>query len=686
MQRVRTGVRTGVWAGPWQEAEPRRGPRLKPGSRAAAALVAACGVVACGLGLAGCRGPLDGDFDARVGPRTRSINHLRLEDAAGATPVTVEEALKALKENPPLREAVPAGESVALTIDALRADALRHNLDLEVVRVDPRIAAERVSEEEAKFDAIIGAGVSYERIDQPRLDSDLVEFTAADPDLNKQVVKLTEVEQEKEKLKFDPGLRVPLPTGGTVGVRNIFEESNKTSPQRFEQYTNALSFSVSQPLLRNAGVDVNTASIRIARLEAGAISARTKLAAIRVLASTEKAYWRVDAARRALDVRRQQYRLASENLDFIRRRIAAGLTPAIQEFTAEVAVAQRLESLITAETALRLQERELKRLLNRPDLPIESATRVEPASEPRLVRYALNREELASRALAERMELLELELQIAADGTRVDFARNQVLPSFVLDFEYGVLDRDAQFSTTFNGMFDFDNTTYRVGARAEIPVTNDAAEARLRRALLTRVQRLATRAQRELAVRQEVYDALDVLEQDWQRILAARQNVAVSAVNYEAEVRQLEAGTGTALNVLLALNQLGEAQIREVQAIVSYQVSQIDLAFATGTLLGYARTDAAAEPGAMLQDATPGDTTPVDVAPGDLAANAANAADAAGAANAAEAGGGAGATGAAEPVGPVGGVAGPGAGAVPDGSNAAPEPSGPNMPPETPGR
>jgi outer membrane protein TolC len=41
--------------------------------------------------------------------------------------------------------------------------------------------------------------------------------------------------------------------------------------------------------------------------------------------------------------------------------------------------------------------------------------------------------------------------------------------------------------------------------------------------------------------------------------------------------------------VLETLTRLGEAQLREVRAIGDYQVSIIDLAFATGTLLGHSR-------------------------------------------------------------------------------------------------
>ena len=55
-------------------------------------------------------------------------------------------------------------------------------------------------------------------------------------------------------------------------------------------------------------------------------------------------------------------------------------------------------------------------------------------------------------------------------------------------------------------------------------------------------ERQLRRAQRELGIRQEVYDTLDMLDQNWQRILAARQNVIVTGVNYDAELKQFEEG------------------------------------------------------------------------------------------------------------------------------------------------
>ncbi|HYD33435.1 MAG TPA: TolC family protein, partial [Methylophilaceae bacterium] len=74
-------------------------------------------------------------------------------------------------------------------------------------------------------------------------------------------------------------------------------------------------------------------------------------------------------------------------------------------------------------------------------------------------------------------------------------------------------------------------------------------------------------------------------------IIAARQQVILAGVNYEAELKQFREGLRTMTEVLEMLTRLGEAQIKEVRAIKDYQVSLIDLAYATGTLLGYSRVE-----------------------------------------------------------------------------------------------
>ena len=104
-----------------------------------------------------------------------------------------------------------------------------------------------------------------------------------------------------------------------------------------------------------------------------------------------------------------------------------------------------------------------------------------------------------------------------------------------------------------------------------------------------RLQRLSTKEQRRLAILLEVYNAVDLLNQEWQRILAARQAVILAGRTFEGEKRQFEVGVRTSTDVLDAAARLADAQSSEVQALADYQIARVDIAFGTGTLLGYGR-------------------------------------------------------------------------------------------------
>ena len=67
--------------------------------------------------------------------------------------------------------------------------------------------------------------------------------------------------------------------------------------------------------------------------------------------------------------------------------------------------------------------------------------------------------------------------------------------------------------------------------------------------------------------------------------------MVIAGLNYEAELKQFNEGLRTMTEVLETLTRLGEAQIKEVRAVSDYQISIIDTAYATGTVLGYSNLD-----------------------------------------------------------------------------------------------
>ena len=491
-----------------------------------------------------------------------------VDPAARSTtpPVTLEEAAKKTLSE----VAVPAvpTDAVSLSLADVRSAVLANNLDLRTALVDPAIARANLSAEEAKFENVFFA--SYDRS-------------------NNSVFADLATGQPAETEAFDAGLRIPLATGGDINLSAPLSRTgdgfNFGTPG--EDWLAALDFSMSQPLLRGAGVDANTHSIRVAGWQGQIVDARTKLESIRVLSNAEKAYWNVYSAYRELGVRRSQYEVAVRQLERAKRLVAAGDAPEIEVVRAESGIGRTLEQIIVADSNLRIRQRSLKRLMNREDLPVSQATPIKPASDPNPVSLTLEGNSLAEEAVANRMEMLELELQLAIDQSEIGFRRNAALPLFVLDYGYNLQGTGTDFQDAYASLGNADS--FEVGLRAEIPLGNEAAESRVNAAILQRVQRLGTREARRQAIRTEVFDALDAITQSWQRILAARLESVLAARTLAAEERQFDVGERTSTDVLQASANLADAQSREVAALASYQIALVDLAFATGNSLGAAR-------------------------------------------------------------------------------------------------
>jgi len=307
------------------------------------------------------------------------------------------------------------------------------------------------------------------------------------------------------------------------------------------------------------------------------------------LSALNRLYWRLYAARKELEVRKQQYELAQAQLESIRRVVEAGQRPPVEIIRAEAGVAQQLEAIIVAENSLRDRERELKRVVNQAGLNMETSTVVVPATPPDPIRYDLERPRLVHDALNARMELLELELLLLQDADTIDFAKNGMLPLATLEYQYNVPGLGGTQNQDFDVLFGADFSVHSGRIQATIPIGNQAAKSRWRQAVYQRRQRLATRANREDLIRVEVLNAADQVEANWQRILAARQTSLLNGRLFDAEKRQFEQGLRTSTDVFDAQTRFSDAQSSEILALTEYQIALVDLAYATGTLLGATR-------------------------------------------------------------------------------------------------
>jgi outer membrane protein len=500
----------------------------------------------------------------------RQVDTLDLADASTTRPTTqpVVTTVPSSRRADELLPPPPA--DIGITIEECRQLALANNLDLKVELFNPTIAKESISEERARFESLFTASTNYTITDQATASS---------------------LENSQSKgLSTNLGVTVPLRTGGTLQFSlpvNRFETNNSFSTLN-PAYTSDFNASISQPLLRGAGLDVNAHGIRIATYNYQSTQARTKLQVISVLADVDRIYWRVYAARQELRVRKKEYDLAVAQLERARRQAKAGMLAEVDVVRAESGVADKLEGIITSETALRDRQRELKQIINRPDLGLATPTIIIPTSAPNALHYPLDVPLLIRRAHDQRMELLETEIQIAAETDNVSFARNLLLPVVNLEYQYNISGLGKTVSDSFSTLRSTRFQGHTVGLTVQVPIGNEAARSQLRRALATRLQTIATKDQRSLLIEREILHAADELEANWERILAAQRRVILAARVVDVETRQFEQQLRTSTDVLDAQTRLANAQSAEISAITEYQIAQIDIAFATGTLLGRA--------------------------------------------------------------------------------------------------
>lgn len=508
-------------------------------------------------------------------------------------------------------ERFASASEVPLTLETARADALENNLDIKVAQFNPTIAQQQVDIEESKFEAAFTTKALWQQIDAPT------------------DTELTGTEQQTRSI--EPGVTIPLRTGGTANVSLPVSrtETNNSFSILNPAYQSDLNFSISQPLLRNAGREVATTSIRIASYNRQISETQTKLAIINQLAAVDRAYWQLYQDRRDLDVRQQQYDLATAQLEKARRLVGAGKQAEIEVIRAEAGVAQRLDAIIRSANNILSQQRDLKRIINAPGLQVDQDHMVIPKTEPRPVEYLVDRPSLTAAAIDNRMEMLEFELQLLQDAANIRFAENQTLPQLDVSATYGLGGLGASQQDNFHTLEKHKFDSWSLGANLTVPLGNEGPKAALRQSVLTRLQRLSSRDARKLLIRQEVADTVDRIQAGWERILATRQSTILSTRELHAEQRQFDVGLATSTDVLDAASRLALAQLDEIQAVTDYQIAQVDLAVATGTYLGAAhilwqpvpRPPASVTPD-MLKlppDAGSMDTQPPEIPPGGAA-------------------------------------------------------------------
>lgn len=459
--------------------------------------------------------------------------------------------------------------SIGITINEARKIALKHQLEIEAELIKPEISKETLNEAKSKFDAIIHGS----------LQRDELNYDYIPPQTN------------EANDKASVGITLPLITGGAVTISLPFQTqffNNDNIPGFPDKiWGTSPKFNLKQPLLKGGWLKVNKASIEKSRLSYEQSKARSKLYIINLLANVDRIYWNLWAVNQEVIARYEQYEFAVKQLEQAQQLVGAGILPQIEILRAEVGVSQRINGIISAETNRKIIERQFKWSVNDPSMKLDSKLTILPNTKAAIFQLTLNTDMLVSNALSKRMDLLNEQLQVSQGIIDEKLNKNQLLPELALIFEYGNISSGSSFNDVFGAIGDNDRASWVTGLQLSYPLGNRAAKSRLKQSALRNKIYFNNIKQKQYRIIQEVYNAVDRLTQNWQLINASRQEIKLSQNIYQGELEQFKINLRTSTEVLNAAQYLTDAKIRNIRAISNFEIAKVELAYATGTQLGY---------------------------------------------------------------------------------------------------
>lgn len=469
------------------------------------------------------------------------------------------------------------------------AIALEHNPGIAARRLEPTLRAADVLGAQSKFDPAIDGGASWARADTP----------------NASALAGTDALIQRTR-QIDVGIGKLLRSGASARADLLTDRrtTNAIFASLSPEYSPELRFSLTQPLLRDFGLDFAYLVVKVADSAAVASVHQYEADLAEFVQAVIETYWNVVGARESVEVQREALALATRTVEENEARVRVGLLAPVAVLEAQAEAKARETDLIVAENVLKTTRQRLAQLaFYRPNATVVPRM-LEPGDEVVVAPVEIDEDAALERALGERPEVLASILGVEARQYSERAARNALLPRLDFVGSYGLAglsggakrvtfggtaappsvfagkERDA-YDVLTDG--DFDN--YSVGLRFQVPLSNARAKSEY---ATNRVQReQAELRHRELLsqVMLEVRDTTATVVDSKKAIETSRVARELAEENLRNQQKRHEVGIATTKDLLDFQTRLTEARSTEIQARVRHAIALAGWRRAQGALL-----------------------------------------------------------------------------------------------------
>ncbi|HTQ44614.1 MAG TPA: TolC family protein [Polyangiaceae bacterium] len=352
-------------------------------------------------------------------------------------------------------------------------------------------------------------------------------------------------------------------------------------------YNAGLNFTLTQPLLKNFAFDlaVPRQDVLRARFDSDRAKQDARTALIAAVKSTDDAYWDVVLALKSYAIGQDSLKLADEQLALTQRQIDAGILAPSDLITVESTQAQRAYTLLQAESQIGTASDTLRTVLN---LPRDDWRRpLLPVDPPQFVERSLDLDTSYQIALGNRPEVAQARIDVEKAALNVRVAKTDRLPELDFVFNYGLAGQGVTYGETVNQVFGTNLpavtatlnlawTPLMKGSEANVDSLRATENAKHTQLDVVRVNLYA-----------ELRNDLRALDFAARQVHAAAKFRDLAQQALDAEQRKFLNGNNMSNNILVALkqDQLAQAQLAELQAIVAHHKASTAIDAAMGVLL-----------------------------------------------------------------------------------------------------
>ena len=369
----------------------------------------------------------------------------------------------------------------------------------------------------------------------------------------------------------------------------------------------SLGFTITQPLLRGFGIELNRRYIHIAKNNQKIADLVFRQQVIDTVAGIARLYTDLVSLNEDLKVKREALRLAERLYEDNKNKVEQGQQAPIEVTRAQAQVAASRQALVSAEGLVEQQELIVKTAITRGGLAnpairaahiIATDTVTVPETEP--VRPI---EDLTAEAVRNRPDLAQAGIQVENSQISLKGSLNALRPELdvVGTVQNGGLSGDVNpvataltpgaalypggYGTVLGQIFRNNFPTYAVGLQLSLPLRNRVAQADAVRDELQVRQSQLRRQQFEDQVRLEVADAYVAMQQARAAYEAAVQSRVLQEQSVDVEQATFDVGLATNYLVIQYQTYLAQARSTEVAAKGAYAKAKVALDRAAASTL-----------------------------------------------------------------------------------------------------